>query len=198
MYQQRQKPGGGRRRRRKQRSSEPRGAVEPILIAARRPNAPLVARAPAAMSAAPKSVRPAVLKADNGRPARPESEPVQRRTARIVQVTKTDHDERERLRLRLLDRLMAAETRGAITRAVDELLREGFELPAEQPLQLQLLDHFDEERARSAIEVLGVLVAQAPAFKRPVMEQRLRRLEEYAEDSSIRDAAAELRRAIRA
>lgn len=197
MYQQRQKPGGGRRRRRKQRSSESRAAVEPILIAARRPNAPLVARAPAAMSAAPKSVRPATPKPTNGKAARPEAEPAPRRTARIVQVTKTDHDDRERQRLRLLDRLMAAETRGAITRTADELAREGFELPAEQPVQLQLLDHFDEERARAAIEVLSALVEKEPAFKRPVMEQRLRRLEEYAEDPGVREAAAELRRAIR-
>lgn len=203
MYQQRQKPGGGRRRRRKQRSSEPRAAIEPVLIAARRPNAPLLARAPAAISAAPKSVRPAPSKPEpvNGKPVRAaasEAAPVQRRAARIVQVTKTDADERERLRLRLLDRLMAAETRGAITRAADELARESFELPAEQPVQLQLLEHFDEERARAAITTLTALVAKAPAFKRPVMEQRLRRLEEYAEDASVRSAAAELRRAIRA
>lgn len=200
MYQQRQKPGGGRRRRRKQRSSEPRAAAEPILIAARRPNAPLVARAPAAMSAAPKSARPSALKArtEEAPPQRPEPEPAPRRTARIVQVTKTDADDRERQRLRLLDRLMAAETRGAITRAADELSREGFDLPVEQPVHLQLLEHFDEERARGAIEVLATLVAKEAPYKRPLLEQRLRRLEEYAEDTEVKNAAAELRRAIRA
>jgi len=199
MYQQGQKPGQGRRRRRKQRSSEPRAAVEPILIAARRPNAPLVARAPAAMSAAPKSVRPIAPKLEAAKAARPEpeAEPAPRRAARIVQVVKASADDRELQRRRLLDRLMAAETRGGITRIADELAREGFELPAEQPLQLQLLDHFDEERARSAIEVLAELVAKETAFKRPIMEQRLRRLEEYAEDAAVRSAAAELRRAIR-
>lgn len=196
MFQQRQKPGGGRRRRRKARSSEPRGTVEPILIAARRPNSPLLARAPSASSAAPKSVRPVKLAAEPAAPVA-EPQPAPRRTARIVQVSKVSADDREKLRLRLLDRLAASETRGAITRAADELLREGFELPAEQPLQLQLLDHFDEERARVAIDVLTTLVAREPAFKRPIMEQRLRRLEEYAEDASIRSAAAELRRAIR-
>ncbi|MBI3201183.1 MAG: hypothetical protein HYZ29_06530 [Myxococcales bacterium] len=166
------------------------------MIAARRPGAPLVARAPAAMSAAPKSVRPARLE-PAARAAEPEPQPAQRRTARIVQVTQTSADDREKLRLRLLDRLAGSETRGAITRSADELVREGFELPAEQPLQLQLLDHFDEERARAAIEVLSTLIAKEPAFKRPIMDQRLRRLEEYAEDPSVRDAAAELRRAIR-
>jgi hypothetical protein len=197
MYQQRQKPGGGRRRRRKQRSSEPRGAVEPILIAARRPNSPVVARAPAAMSAAPKSARPVLVKPENGKAERAEPEPVQRRTARIVQVTRASTDDREKVRLRLLDRLMAAETRGAITRTVDELSAEGFELPVEQPVQLQVLEHFDEEKAMQAIGALAGLVAREPAFKRPVMEQRLRRLEEYAEDEAVKSAAAELRRALR-
>lgn len=196
MYQQRQKPGG--RRRRKQRSSEPRAVVEPIMIAARRPNAPLVGRAPAAMSAAPKSVRPVMQKTtEEERPLKADPEPAPRRTARIVQITKTDTDDRERVRLRLLDRLMAAETRGAITRAVDELLREGFELPLEQPVQLQLLEHFDDDRACEAIEHLSALVDHEPPLKRPVMEQRLRRLEESAENPAIQAAAAELRRAIR-
>lgn len=149
------------------------------------------------MSASPKSVRPAALEPEEGKPAEAEREPVQRRTARIVQVSKASADDRERQRLRLLDRVAAAETRGAVTRAADDLAREGFELPAEQPLQLQLLDHFDEERALAAIEVLSVLVAKEPPFKRPIMDQRLRRLEEYAEDPAIRGAAAELRRAIR-
>ena len=149
------------------------------------------------MSAAPQSVRPAVVEPDQDKAAEAERGPVQRRTARIVQVSKASADDREKQRLRLLDRVLGSETRGAVTRAADELAREGFELPAEQPLQLQLLDHFDEDRARAAMEVLSVLVAKEPPFKRPIMDQRLRRLEEYAEDPAIREAAADLRRAIR-
>jgi hypothetical protein len=120
------------------------------------------------------------------------------RSARIVQVTRGDADGRERERLRLMDRLMGSETRGAITRAANEYASAGFEFPAEQSVQLQLLEHFDEDSARDAIEVLkGLLESEAP-LKRPIMEQRLRRLEEYAEEPATRAAAAELRRAIRA
>jgi hypothetical protein len=159
----------------------------------------LVARAPAAISAAPKPPRAvdAKKKSDNGKPECTEPEPVQRRTARIVQVTRTDTDAEERERLRLLDRLMAAETRGAISRTADDYVRAGHGFPEEQPVQLQLLEHFDEEHARAAIVSLTRLLGQEPPFKRPVLEQRLRRLEEYADEPQTREAAAELRRAIR-
>jgi hypothetical protein len=120
------------------------------------------------------------------------------RSARIVQVSRGDADGRERERLRLMDRLMCSETRGAITRAANEYAQAGFEFPAEQPVQLQLLEHFDEESARGAIEVLKNLIVTEPPLKKPILEQRLRRLEEYAEEPATRAAAAELRRAIRA
>jgi hypothetical protein len=68
----------------------------------------------------------------------------------------------------------------------------------EQVVQLQLLEHFDEELALQAIVELSRLLKSEPPLKRPVLEQRLRRLEEYAEDGQTRDAAAELRRALRA
>lgn len=200
MEQQRHRSGAGRRRRRKQRSSEQRAPVEPILIAARRPNSPLVARAPAAISAAPKPPKGSEgrkLAEAEAKPARVEPEAAPRRAARIVQIPRADADEQERQRLRLLDRLMAAETRGAISRTANEYAEAGFVFPEEQPVQLQLLEHFDEERARVAIETLGRLIAEQPPFKRPLLEQRLRRLEEYADEPLTRDAAAELRRAIR-
>jgi hypothetical protein len=92
---------------------------------------------------------------------------------------------------------MMSETRGSISRAADEYAQAGFEFPAEQTVQLQLLEHFDEERARSAITVLAHLIDAEPPLKRPILEQRLRRLEEYADEPSTRSAAAELRRAIR-
>jgi hypothetical protein len=112
-------------------------------------------------------------------------------------VVKGDADERERQRQRLLDRLMAAETRGSISRAADEYLQGGFEFPIEQPVQLQLLEHFDESKARQAISVLAQLLGKEAPLKRPILEQRLRRLEEYADEAPTRDAAAELRRALR-
>jgi hypothetical protein len=42
-----------------------------------------------------------------------------------------------------------------------------------------------------------VLLEKERPIKKPVFEQRLRRLEEYAEEAATRDAAASLRRVIR-
>jgi len=106
-------------------------------------------------------------------------------------------DENERLRLRLLDRVMMSEGRGAITRAAEDYAAAGFVFPEEQAVQLQLLEHFDEARARGAIDTLTRLLLLQPAAKRPVLEQRLRRLEEYADEASTREAAAALRRTLR-
>lgn len=222
---QRQRSGGGRRRRRKNRS-ENKAAAEPILIVARRPNSPLIVTSERGAATAMPARRnrshgptPRHAPAPQFHGARVEADAVEKveetpahaegnangsangrreRSARIVQVTRGDADARERERLRLMDRLMCSETRGAITRAAKEYASAGFEFPAEQSVQLQLLEHFDEDSARGAIEVLkGLLESEAP-LKRPIMEQRLRRLEEYAEEPATRAAAAELRRAIRA
>jgi hypothetical protein len=213
---QRHRSGNGRRRRRKSRS-EPRANVEPIMIAARRPNSPLLAtneRGLASASASParrgwgspspeqKPVQPngshQAVVAPNGSNGEAAVAVVRReRSARIVQVTRGDADVRERERMRLMDRLMASETRGAITRAANDYAQAGFEFPEEQPVQLQLLEHFDEERARDAIGALGRLFASESPLKKPILEQRLRRLEEYADEPATRTAAADLRRAIR-
>ena len=67
-----------------------------------------------------------------------------------------------------------------------------------QEVQLQLLEHFDEELALQAINALAQLLEVEPPLKRPVLEQRLRRIEEYAEDVQTSEAAAALRRALRA
>jgi hypothetical protein len=93
---------------------------------------------------------------------------------------------------------MGCEGRGAISRAADEYREAGFDFPREQEVQLQLLEHFDEERARDAIAVLADLLVDQPPIKKPIFEQRLRRLEEYADEPATREAAASLRRGIRA
>lgn len=215
---QRQRSGNGRRRRRKARA-EQRGNVEPILIAARRPGSPLIAGRDrsAVASAAPSGRRAwgmaaAMTGTDTAKPV--EAPPAEaangsagngtlhengrrERAARIVQIRRDDTDDRERERRRMMDRLMASETRGAITRAANDYAGAGFDFPEEQPVQLQLLEHFDEERARGAIEVLARLIAREAPLKKPILEQRLRRLEEYADEPATRTAAAELRRAIR-
>ncbi|HEU5073496.1 MAG TPA: hypothetical protein VFU02_04975 [Polyangiaceae bacterium] len=121
-----------------------------------------------------------------------------RRTARIVQLDGKPIGERELERRRLLQRLLECEGRSAISRAAEAYLTAGFEFPEDQEVQLQLLEHFNEDRARSAIHVLQSIVVREAPKKRPVFEQRLRRLEEYADELSTREAAATLRRAIRA
>lgn len=196
---QRQRSGGGRRRRRRSRA-EPT-AAEPVMIAARRPNSPLLTRPgrrALAASVAPSNGKAALVSdAVAPAPAPAESPSPPRRVARIVTAGRTEVDDSERSRLRLLERLMLSETRGSISRAANDYLQAGFLFPEEQPVQLQLLEHFDEERAREAITVLARLLDEQDAHKLPVLLQRLRRLEEHGDEAPTRDAAAELRRSLR-
>jgi hypothetical protein len=92
---------------------------------------------------------------------------------------------------------MGCEGRGAITRAADQYLRAGFDFPVEQPVQLQLLEHLDEGLVRGAIDALRTIVSNEPPLKRPIFEQRLKRLEDSAEEEATRSAATELRRVLR-
>lgn len=201
MDEQRQRSGRGRRRKRKARPNS-RPVSEPILIAARRPNAPLVQngkpRQLGHASAAPARTEPAEHKSEP-RPSRP-PEPVvpPRRTARIVQVADSNADDLEKERRRLLHRMLSSEGRSAISRAAEEYRRAGFDFPVEQDVQLQLLEHADEDQARQAIVHLTTLLEREPPIKKPIFEQRLRRLEEYADEPATRSAAAALRRVIRA
>lgn len=203
MNGQRQRARGGRRRRRKAKDRSQSGTpVEPILIAARRPNSPVIlagaARPRVAASAKPKVDASAH---GGGAPSSKKSDvpaaPV-RRTARIVQLDGKPVGEKELERRRLLQRLLACEGRSAISQAAEAYLNAGFEFPEDQEVQLQLLEHFNEGRALQAINALQAIVAREAPKKRPVFEQRLRRLEEYADELSTREAAATLRRAIRA
>jgi len=203
MNGQRQRARGGRRRRRKAKDRSQSGTpVEPILIAARRPNSPVIL-AGAARPRVAASAKPKVDAAANGGAAASAKKsdapaaPV-RRTARIVQLDGKPVGEKELERRRLLQRLLACEGRSAISQAAEAYLNAGFEFPEDQEVQLQLLEHFNEARALSAINALQVIVAREAPKKRPVFEQRLRRLEEYADELSTREAAATLRRAIRA
>jgi hypothetical protein len=98
----------------------------------------------------------------------------------------------------LLQRLLDADGRGAITRAADALAEQNIEVPEEQELQVQLLDHNDERRARAAIDVMTRLLEKQPPKKRPILERRLSRLEQEADDADLRASAGALRKAIRA
>lgn len=141
---------------------------------------------------------PAVLK-QNERTDTPDP-PIaqqQRRAARIVRASNAANDADEKQRQRLLERLMTSQGRLAITRAAREYRQSGFEFPLEQDVQLQLLEHVDEELVRTAIAALTGLFESELPIKKPVLEQRLRRLEEYADEIPTREAAANLRRTLR-
>lgn len=200
MEGQRQKSGGGRRRRRKKKGND-RPPAEPVMIAARRPNSPLLGRPKGrnavAASAAPAQARSGSKEERKADEAPAEKSPPPRRAARIVSVARSDADAREQERLRLLDRLMDSETRGAITRSADAYVEAGFEFPVDQEVQLQLLEHFDEDRAREAVVTLERILEAEPPLKKPILDQRLKRLEEYADDPATREVAAKVRRQIR-
>jgi hypothetical protein len=190
----------GRRKPRAERAPLP----EPVRIAARRPNSPLLAKAPqrtVAASAAPRKkvdVRLDEAPAKTLEEVRPKAaQESPRRSARIITLGGGALDERRREQQRLLGRLLSSEGRGAISRAADEFLRNGFELPEEQEVHLQLLEHFDESRARESLATMSRLLKEQQPIKRPVLDQRLRRLEEYADEAATRTLAADLRRAIR-
>jgi len=205
--------GAPRKRRRAKHNGPPK--AEPILIAARRPDAP-PARPPRRLIAASASPRNIALKSGgsvppaslNGERANGQGQigngdttrasEAQRRAARIVQFNATGPDEREKQRLRLIERLLNSEGRVSISRAANDLRLAGFEFPLNQDVLLQLLEHNDEALARQAVAQLKVLLESERPIKLPVFSQRLRRLEEVGEDPQTRKAAADLRRQIRA
>lgn len=242
-----------RRQRRKSKNARSKVAVEPVLIAARRPDSPLLRNGFHAViaSAEPKrtrrssvylsdafaggspvevrqvDLRGAIAGADseesaeaeeleNGvhaaedaeldeSPAPPAVElegaernggVVRRRVARIVKAPEQTvaPDNREQ---RLLDRLLRSQGRVAISRAADELWESKFKAPRQQEVQIQLLEHQNEHRARDAVFVMAELLQRESPIQRPILDQRLRRLEEFADDPITRDAARALRRSVR-
>src|SRR5262245_8635335 len=74
-------------------------------------------------------------------PKPPPSSPAKRESAKMVVARKRDDDPREAERGRLVDRLLSAVGRSAITRAADELARAGLEPPDRQEVCLQMLEH---------------------------------------------------------
>jgi hypothetical protein len=118
------------------------------------------------------------------------------KSQRIVLAPPPQADPRAADRQKLLGKLLAAEGRPAISKAANELFKHGFTLPPEQDVYLQLLEHTNEERVRDAIAALAsILLGELPK-RRAVLQSRLRRIEEYAEDSATRTAAAELWRQV--
>ena len=96
----------------------------------------------------------------------------------------------------LLRKINAAQNPKAISDTIDTFLGAGFTLPDDQEIHLQMLEHRDEERVREALTRLEhLLMGQVPKRK-PVLVQRLKRLEEHADEDATRTAAAQLRRKV--
>jgi hypothetical protein len=127
------------------------------------------------------------------------SEPPERarRVVRLAQTSDRLVDDLELKRERLIGRLIASEGRSLISKLVDEILSHDWSLPVAQDVQIQVLEHVDERRAGAALDVMIELLASQPAIKKPILDLRLRRLEEGAEDPEIRGKAARLRRSLR-
>jgi hypothetical protein len=241
MEGQRERTSSRRRQRRKSKSARGKVVVEPVLIAARRPDSPRLEngfRNVVVASAQPKgyiTASPAPA-AEKGHPLNGTSRPdgagssahghaedgeeferhavdapaasngaaeaasastgVRRRAVRIVKLTDNALTPGNREQ-QLLDRLVRSQGRGAISRAADDLWESKFVAPKRQEIQIQLLEHENETRARDAVFAMAELLQREAPIKRPVLDQRLRRLETSAEDPITRDAAGALRRSMR-
>jgi hypothetical protein len=186
---------GRRKRRRKPAAKKKAEPIEPIIVAARRPDSPRLEKPTRRMKAASAKPR---TEADPGsvRPLRAveKEEPKKRRAARIITRKEDDIDEKEQMRRRLLSQYMASEGRAAITRAADNYFDAGFEFPMEQGVQIRLLEHFDEARSLAALGVLKELLSLEEPEQAPVLRQRVKRLEENAEDKQTQDLATEIRK----
>jgi hypothetical protein len=149
----------------------------------------------------PSSASPAQAALEPARPLQAGSKegaviPVaSKRAARIVEALVADDSELERRHL--LARLLDSEGSVAITRAANAYRKAGFEFPEEQPVQLKLLEHGDEGAVCAALDVLTALLDEQAPIQLPVFEQRLKRLEDAAEEADTRTRAAELRRVLR-
>jgi hypothetical protein len=94
-------------------------------------------------------------------------------------------------------RLLKAQGSHAITDAAEAFFVAGYTLDEEdQEAWLQLLEHRDEARVREAIERLRKWYLRKPVRHKPLLVQRLRRIEDNADEAETREAASELRRSL--
>ncbi len=120
--------------------------------------------------------------------------PAKRRAARIIASPAGPRDAKEIERKGLLDRVLVAEGRRSISAAVEAYYAAGFTLPTTQQAWLQLLEHNDEARVTEAIAHLTLILEEEEPERRRVLESRLRRLEEFADEPTTQRAASDLRR----
>ena len=134
-----------------------------------------------------------------------ESEPQRKRKvangrregAPIIAGPQSERDPEELERQRLLDRVLGAEGRPGITNALDAFFAAGFALPPSQEVYLQMLEHTDEERVVEAIDGLRDLLDEEEPERRSLLEARLRRIAEYADERRTQRAASDLHRSLR-
>jgi len=124
--------------------------------------------------------------------AMPTAPPSARTLAKIVATTPLVTDPAKE---RLVGRLLAAEGSRAVALATEALESAGFAVPQDHDVSLRMLEHPDEARVREAIVALASLVEAGKARRRAVLDARLKRIEEHAEEADTKDAAATLRRA---
>ena len=164
----------------------------PEVVLARRP----ISASPGARRVDPQPPETAPA-SDAEAGAEAEAIPVaSKRAARIVGAALAVGDS-ELERRHLLARLLDSEGPAQVTRAAKAYRKGGFQFPEEQAVQLKLLEHTDEFEVCTALGVLTVLLDQQAPIQLPVFEQRLKRLEDGAEDAETRSRAAELRRVLR-
>ncbi len=119
-----------------------------------------------------------------------------RSAARIVLPPNPNADPKNAERRRLLGKLLSAAGPGAISKVANEFVAAGFSFPDDQEVYLQLLEHVNEDRVREAVDALSRILAGELPKRKHVLDQRLRRIEEHAEECSTRQAATALRRLI--
>jgi len=126
-------------------------------------------------------------------PVAPPPAVAERPAKKVVSVPNRE-DPRGPERQKRLGKLLAAEGRAAVTKAADDFTNAGFELPDEQEVMLKLLDHSQDDRICAALTALVRLLGEEPVQRRTVLEARLRRLEEHADDAEVRTLATSLRK----
>jgi hypothetical protein len=94
-------------------------------------------------------------------------------------------------------RLLKAQGSHAITDAFEAFAYAGYSLEDDdQDGWLQVLEHRDEARVRAAIERISAQCGRKPPRHKPLLIQRLRRIEDNADEPATREAADALRRAL--
>ena len=119
-------------------------------------------------------------------------------TTKIIAPKPQATDPKTLERARFLAALLLAKGRADVTRAAEAFFTAGHALDRrDQEPHLQLLEHADEGRVREAIAALADILSRDPVQHRPVLERRLSRIEESADEPTTRAAAEALRRSLR-